>query len=571
MSASKAKQTAGSLRRTRSAGDDPQDSITLQVVPSQIPEASTSSSVVISVPKNATTGHHSAGPTFNAFSIPELPEDDPVRTPPPAVHRPHSTPAPSNALPSNITLDLPRRPVHPANISRFTRVLLFFGYGPNASRRRRAKVSLIWALCWGFTQLVTIIVVLAISAPNPSSTIIGTSEWTACDRPLGAWSVLWLFRVIMVCMLAYWGWTADKSTLTTNPTRHSRDDLEVGQSPPQSGPMWSPTQSHPGPSSLSGTSTQTEHTRPRQSATFRRASLFCSLYSLTWFLTGNILVYTSVHTCRFSSPHIWWLVFGILCITYMMILEVVILGLIVFIFAPVVFIVWNVFLLCIGRHPLQNPHMIKPDIGKLPKNLVDQIPLVIYIPPPPDAAPTEGPIKIPESVYSYPPKMVAKQPDRKRFKFIKFKKLSKPGRNSSNNEKSVERHKSIGPVPWEDNWDTEGYPFVVLDNNRAACAICLLDFEEPKRLHPAPETQTKEAAAPVEPKPKEGDAASQAVEVISEEERGDNLLRLADAGEGAQPLRLLTCGHVFHVRFPFSFHRCHSLTLTSFGVCRKLV
>jgi hypothetical protein len=28
----------------------------------------------------------------------------------------------------------------------------------------------------------------------------------------------------------------------------------------------------------------------------------------------------------------------------------------------------------------------------------------------------------------------------------------------------------------------------------------------------------------------------------------DGFLRLEDAGEGVQPLRLLECGHVFHVR-----------------------
>lgn len=65
-----------------------------------------------------------------------------------------------------------------------------------------------------------------------------------------------------------------------------------------------------------------------------RLSLFSSLFSLTWFLTAHILIYTSLKTCRFSSPHIWYLVFGILCITYLMILEVILLSLVVFVFAP---------------------------------------------------------------------------------------------------------------------------------------------------------------------------------------------------------------------------------------------
>ncbi|KIK67425.1 hypothetical protein GYMLUDRAFT_156896 [Collybiopsis luxurians FD-317 M1] len=523
-------------------------------------EASTSSSTVISIPKDARRGPRSAGPIFNAHSIPEHPESErdtvsPPRTPPPAVTHPSPSPP---TIPANTTTQdqAPQRPTYPAGISIVTRILIFFGYGPNAPRGRRAMVSLIWTLCWGFTQTVIIIVVLASSAPKSSPTFPQVNEWTACDRPLGAWSVLWLARVIMASILAYWGWTRDKST----PNRNSSNDVEAGQNaspaahPGHPAPTRSPLSYQPQPSSQPGNSPRTEDTRLRHTAMFRRVSLFSSLYSLTWFLTANILVYNSVNTCRFSAPHIWWLVFGILCITYLMILEVIILGLIVFVFAPVVFIVWNIFLLCIGRHPLQNPHMIKPEIGKLPKNLVDRIPLVMYIPPPPDAPPIEA-IQIPESAYSYPPKLSVKNsetPARKRFKFIKFRKSSKSEKKPaadvpSENNGPVRPEKSGEPVSWEDNWDTEGYPFVVLDDNRAACAICLLDFEEPKRLHPAPETQAKEiATASSKAVAQEMATQTQTVEVISEEERGDDLLRLADAGEGAQPLRLLRCGHVFH-------------------------
>jgi len=34
---------------------------------------------------------------------------------------------------------------------------------------------------------------------------------------------------------------------------------------------------------------------------------------------------------------------------------------------------------------------------------------------------------------------------------------------------------------WEANWELGEYPFVALEGSRAACAICLMDFEEPKR------------------------------------------------------------------------------------------
>lgn len=60
--------------------------------------------------------------------------------------------------------------------------------------------------------------------------------------------------------------------------------------------------------------------------------------SLVWFLTAHVLEYTSVNTCRHSSPHLWWLTFGILCTLYLMILEIFILGLLVFILGPVLYV-----------------------------------------------------------------------------------------------------------------------------------------------------------------------------------------------------------------------------------------
>jgi len=62
------------------------------------------------------------------------------------------------------------------------------------------------------------------------------------------------------------------------------------------------------------------------------------MFSLAWLLVAHIFEYTSVNTCRVTSPYLWWLIFGILCITYLMIVEVVILGVIVFVFAPFVFV-----------------------------------------------------------------------------------------------------------------------------------------------------------------------------------------------------------------------------------------
>ncbi|KAK7045607.1 hypothetical protein VNI00_007440 [Paramarasmius palmivorus] len=400
--------------------------------------------------------------------------------------------------------------------------------------------------------IITIIGLLAYSAVHKSPTAQFKTEWHACDRPLGAWSCLWIGRVMVATILSYWGWKRDTAA------RSGRRDAETGAvaaeqpttSPrvPQNSPHARDRHSNPSGQSNQANSSDITPSLPH-SQLFRRLSLFSSLYSLSWFLTAHILVYTSVNTCRHTSPHLWWLVFSILCITYLMILEVIILGLVVFIIGPFILLLWNIFLICLGRHPLQNPHMIKPEIGKLPRSVVDRIPLVMYIPPPPDA-PSDGPIKIPEAAYSYPPK-TAQTPStpKRRFKFIG--RWSRSKKSKTTDAKKV-GDEDISNDSWEDLWEKEGYPFVILDNNRAACAICLMDFEEPKRVkqpHPQNGNATEDSLVQQKPKPDNVTVQNQA---ITEEEResgdseADDDLKLTDAGEGAQPLRLLTCGHVFH-------------------------
>jgi len=117
--------------------------------------------------------------------------------------------------------------------------------------------------------------------------------------------------------------------------------------------------------------------------------------------------------------------------------------------------------------------------------------------------------------------------------------------------KTMQVHTRMSRYPGEDNWERSDYPFVALEGNRAACAICLLDFEEPKRKHPLPaENETKpeeaEEATPAEPENVASGSNSPTHPTNIAEEHRPEALKLEDAGEGAQPLRLLECGHVFH-------------------------
>ena len=259
---------------------------------------------------------------------------------------------------------------------------------------------------------------------------------------------------------------------------------------------------------------------------------------------------------------------------------------------------WSILLLCLGRHPSQNPHHFTPDIGQVPRSVVDKLPLVYYIPPPPDQP--SKPVTLPSDLHSYPPKP---PPDsRRRFRLFTRRNGGGGGKSSSSSSRGgggttksgAGKGKGKGkgsnkrPLTWEDNWERGAYPFVQLDGHRASCAICLLDFQEPKRVSEgalktaeadrpdSSDAQTQggpnDAAAAAAEEEEEAEADTEAdneaggrgeeVEEVGEvtelttttatpplSPSGDNShnLRLQDAGQGAQPLRLLKCGHVFHV------------------------
>lgn len=63
-----------------------------------------------------------------------------------------------------------------------------------------------------------------------------------------------------------------------------------------------------------------------------------STFTLVWFVLVQILLYSSANTCRQTSPHLWWLTFGVLCVMYAMILEVVVVAILVFVVGPILFV-----------------------------------------------------------------------------------------------------------------------------------------------------------------------------------------------------------------------------------------
>ncbi|KIY50357.1 hypothetical protein FISHEDRAFT_23924, partial [Fistulina hepatica ATCC 64428] len=431
-----------------------------------------------------------------------------------------------------------RRPLH-------RRILLFLGIGRGASRARRSLVTLCWNLVWGITQ-VTIIVAICVVAskslsPHSSPPL---NEWQVCGR-LGAWSCVWIARVLITTGLAVWTWQREKVARE----RASTDPEQNGSGVTGGGNSDNAHASSTGAAAAGAGNSQSNSTLLRHTRMYARLTMLSSLITLSWFLTAHIMIYTSLDTCYHDAPHLWWLVFGILCIMYLMVLEVAILGLIVFILAPILFLLWNILLICTGRHPLQNPGAIKPEVGKLPRSVVDCIPLVIYIPPPPDA-PLQDVVKIPEVAHTYPPKLApTAEPEkarRRRFRFLRRqRKKTAEERSASTTEKPSGATDAPAGSTWEDRWENSGLPFVILEGNRAVCAICLMDFEEPNRASHA--HSGRDSYAEQDDK-KPQDLLTEATEQKAppiDESAGDQL-RLEDAGDGAQPLRLLPCGHAFH-------------------------
>ena len=125
----------------------------------------------------------------------------------------------------------------------------------------------------------------------------------------------------------------------------------------------------------------------------------------------------------------------------------------------------------------------------------------------------------------------------------------------------------MSPVEGVDEWDRmfepAPYPFVRLPENRATCMICLTEFEAPRRVSERelaiqPQPQPALAGMPelegnmLELRPLSLSSPALDVEEVRVESPRDadaRTIELADTGgsDAPQPLRLLSCGHVYHV------------------------
>lgn len=160
--------------------------------------------------------------------------------------------------------------------------------------------------------------------------------------------------------------------------------------------------------------------------------------------------------------------------------------------------------------PQQTPHFYPPDTPETPSGLAAPDALTQQQTPPAGSVP--GATSLPKP---HP-----------RFAFFRRKKRSAAtGATSPKGEESEAAADDESEGEWENRYVKSSLPFVRLENNRATCAICLMDFDEPPR---------KKIKGKF---PSKGDVGAAAAGPSSEQSNTE-----------PEPLRLLECGHVFHVR-----------------------
>ena len=205
---------------------------------------------------------------------------------------------------------------------------------------------------------------------------------------------------------------------------------------------------------------------------------------------------------------------------------------------------------------------------------------MLYIPPPPDdfpASPSSS--RPPSQALSSTLAPASADYKRKRRRFVPFR--PRAARPHSVSDADADLEGGPNADPWDQMWAAgpTPYPLVRLPENLATCGICLDGFQAPRRLNSSSSTQPPfshadafadelapdgcavedEGAGTHEMcqirRGHEEEAEVAEVQVESPVATDARAVELAhEGGEDAPgPLRLLNCGHAYHVRF-LAFH-----------------
>ncbi|KAG8919974.1 hypothetical protein FRC01_001006 [Tulasnella sp. 417] len=497
-------------------------------------------------------------------------------------------------------------------------------------RELRHVTGIFFRLIFSLVQVVAVTVILALAGSKFRSKLDPeVSEFEDCDK-LGIWNALWAARAAFGAGMVVWEWKRYSEKRMRAQRRRTATDIELGpvddsdhqlqwgtevRGPPESTPSSTlgtipspdmpsssrsqgaeplPPQLPPSPQANTASSTRANQRRPppreppsTADGLFDRLDTFLTATGLIHFVVNHIWLYTTVHTCRINDPHIWYLGLGIASLGYLIVLELLLIAFIVFVLGPILLLILNLIMLCLGRPVDRHGNVIvRPEIPSMDQSLIDKIPLVVFVPPlEPEAKledksagasePREPPRKEPgnpadgagsgetsaaKKIHGTP-STAASRPARSRFAWSR---------------KRGAKGKPADLTMWSDatlisegdpRFEKSEHPFVQLESNRAQCYICLSEFVEPKR---------KEGVPPAPPRPKtpepiaapvEAQSSTPQVEDDDEAERGSASHDVPqpkgkepiregpaevtpepeeDLGTPGEPLRLLACGHVFH-------------------------
>ncbi|KAG9036307.1 hypothetical protein FS837_001705 [Tulasnella sp. UAMH 9824] len=498
----------------------------------------------------------------------------------------------------------------------------------------RHVTGIFFRLGFSMVQVVVIVVLLALASSkfkskNQEPWDTNVSEFEDCDK-LGIWNALWAVRASFGCGMIIWEWkryiakreralrrrTADIE-LEDSTDQHLQWGTEV-RGPPENPTIPRAPVSVPDPAILHSSQNRgAEPSRfsgsplppdtappsdpaPRRAprreprpvptpgdALFDRMDTFLTATGLIHFVVNHIWLYTTVNTCRINDPHIWYLGLGIASLGYLIVLELLLIAFIVFVLGPILLLILNLIMLCLGRPVDRHGNVIvRPEIPRMEQSLIEKIPLVVYIPPKePETKPQEksdGASEPRESSRkdSGNPADAAGLGEASVTSQTRGGSNATASRSARNRFAWLRRHGEKNKAPnltlWSDaklveegdqRFEKSEHPFVVLESNRAMCYICLGEFVEPKRKDGVatapPRSETPEPVTAAV----EGPSATPHVEGSDEieqapassdvtpskgkgkiQETADEASPEADeeSGTPGEPLRLLACGHVFH-------------------------
>ncbi|KAI1791715.1 hypothetical protein LXA43DRAFT_920064 [Ganoderma leucocontextum] len=433
--------------------------------------------------------------------------------------------------------------------------LLGYAGSRQAQRDRQEIVRLVALLGYSGVQIIIIIVIIIIGAKTTSplplnadrNPPVSQSELSACSL-LGAWILIWLGKLIIWGYLEIWVLRYKRRLRRARQAAQRQQRASRADLPPLEFPHGA---EQPGPDGGNAVPEEGEPLAdgPREHhelCPLTWASVHLLVYkldflvSLIWYFVTVLIATEEGSRCREGAKDIRAGSFTILFMVYCHYTLTVLL--------PAIQVL-------MARH-----RAAQPLIGKLSKKDVDRIPLVLFIPPPPADTPASPISPLPRSVtHPIPSPRPPPPPPSKRRRFISFRPTFRR-RDTRPGIADIERGaEAMSPIDeegddWDRIWERGSYPFVRLPENRATCIICLTDFEAPRRVSER-ERATQPTMIPegngLEMRPLSSLDPALGVEEVRVEAPRDadaRTIELADTGgsDAPQPLRLLSCGHVYH-------------------------